>query len=77
MMLSFLLSGFHASEIKDDSEQLPEAKLLRAIFGAKAKGVRDSSFRMPAGEYGRVIRTIIFRRKHKLMYEFEHLRHVY
>merc|ERR1711957_37292 len=37
---------------KDDSEQLPEAKLLRAIFGAKAKGVRDSSFRMPNGEYG-------------------------
>nr|YP_009496521.1 RNA polymerase beta subunit [Actinocyclus subtilis]AWT39234.1 RNA polymerase beta subunit [Actinocyclus subtilis] len=56
---------------KDDSEQLPEAKLLRAIFGAKAKGVRDSSFRMPIGEYGRVIRTIIFRRKHKLVYEFE------
>ena len=56
---------------KDDSEQLPEAKLLRAIFGAKAKGVRDSSFRMPNGEYGRVIRTIIFRRKNKLAYEFE------
>ena len=56
---------------KDDSEQLPEAKLLRAIFGAKAKGVRDSSFRMPSGEYGRVIRTIIFRRKTKLAYEFE------
>ena len=56
---------------KDDSEQLPEAKLLRAIFGAKAKGVRDSSFRMPNGEYGRVIRTIIFRRKSKLAYEFE------
>ena len=56
---------------KDDSEQLPEAKLLRAIFGAKAKGVRDSSFRMPNGEYGRVLRTIIFRRKNKLAYEFE------
>ena len=42
---------------KDDSEQLPEAKLLRAIFGAKAKGVRDSSFRMPSGKSGRVIRT--------------------
>ena len=56
---------------KDDSEQLPEAKLLRAIFGAKAKGVRDTSFRMPNGEYGRVIRTIIFRRKSKLAYEFE------
>jgi len=56
---------------KDDSEQLPEAKLLRAIFGAKAKGVRDSSFRMPSGKSGRVIRTIIFRRKNKLTYEFE------
>ena len=42
---------------KDDSEQLPEAKLLRAIFGAKAKGVRDTSYRMPEGEYGRVIET--------------------
>jgi DNA-directed RNA polymerase subunit beta len=48
---------------KDDSEQLPEAKLLRAIFGAKSKGVRDSSFRMPNGEYGRVLRIIIFRQK--------------
>ena len=56
---------------KDDSEQLPEARLLRAIFGAKARGIKDSSFRMPAGEYGRVIRTIIFRRKNKLKYEFE------
>ena len=61
---------------KDDSEQLPEAKLLRAIFGAKSKGVRDSSFRMPNGEYGRVIRTIIFRRKNKLAYEFEKI-HVF
>ena len=44
---------------KDDSEQLPEAKLLRAIFGAKAKGVRDTSFRMPDGEYGRVIEHLL------------------
>ena len=56
---------------KDDSEQLPEAKLLRAIFGAKSKGVRDSSFRMPNGEYGRVLRIIIFRQKNKLVSEFE------
>jgi DNA-directed RNA polymerase subunit beta len=39
------------------SEQLPESKLLRAIFGAKAKGVKDNSYRMPDGEYGRVIET--------------------
>ena len=56
---------------KDDSEQLPEAKLLRAIFGAKAKGVRDTSFRMPEGEYGRVIETLTFNRQTKLSYKFE------
>ena len=56
---------------KDDSEQLPEAKLLRAIFGAKAKGVRDTSFKMPEGEYGRVIETLTFNRRTKLSYKFE------
>ena len=56
---------------KDDSEQLPEAKLLRAIFGAKAKGVRDTSFRMPEGEYGRIIETLTFNRRTKLAYKFE------
>ena len=56
---------------KDDSDQLPEAKLIRAIFGAKSKGVRDSSFRMPDGEFGRVLRIIIFRQKNKLASEFE------
>ena len=56
---------------KDDSEQLPEAKLLRAIFGTKAKGVRDTSFRMPEGEYGRVIETLTFNRRTKLAYKFE------
>ena len=56
---------------KDDSEQLPEAKLLRAIFGAKAKSVRDTSFRMPEGEYGRVIETLTFNRRTKLAYKFE------
>ena len=61
---------------KDDSEQLPEAKLLRAIFGAKSKGVRDSSFRMPNGEYGRVLRIIIFRQKNKLVSEFEKIQNI-
>ena len=45
------------------SEQLPESKLLRAIFGAKAKGVKDNSYRMPDGEYGRVIETVTFNRE--------------
>jgi DNA-directed RNA polymerase subunit beta len=55
----------------DTSEQLPESKLLRAIFGAKAKGVKDNSYRMPDGEYGRVIETVTFNRKTKLTYKFE------
>lgn len=53
---------------KDDSEQLPEAKLLRAIFGAKAKDVRDTSLKMPNGESGRVIDIEIIRRKSKGIY---------
>ena len=55
----------------NNSEQLPESKLLRAIFGAKAKGVKDNSYRMPDGEYGRVIETVTFNRKTKLAYKFE------
>jgi DNA-directed RNA polymerase subunit beta len=53
------------------SEQLPESKLLRAIFGAKAKGVKDNSYRMPEGEYGRVIETVTFNRRIKSTYKFE------
>jgi DNA-directed RNA polymerase subunit beta len=53
------------------SEQLPESKLLRAIFGAKARGVKDNSYRMPDGEYGRVIETVTFNRRTKLTYKFE------
>jgi DNA-directed RNA polymerase subunit beta len=53
------------------SEQLPESKLLRAIFGAKAKGVKDNSYRMSDGDYGRVIETITFNRRAKLTYKFE------
>jgi DNA-directed RNA polymerase subunit beta len=56
---------------KNDSEQLPEAKLLRAIFGAKARGVRDTSFRMPKGKYGRVIDRVTFNRRTNLSYKFE------
>lgn len=51
---------------KDDSEQLPEAKLLRAIFGTKAKNVRDTSLRMSNGDYGRVIDVEVFRKKSKI-----------
>jgi DNA-directed RNA polymerase subunit beta len=53
------------------AEQLPESKLLRAIFGAKAKGIKDNSYRMPDGEYGRVVETITFTRRTKVTYKFE------
>ena len=53
------------------SEQLPESKLLRAIFGAKAKGVKDNSYRMSEGDYGRVIETVTFNRRTKSTYKFE------
>jgi len=55
----------------DNTEQLPEAKLLRAIFGAKSKGVKDNSYRMPDSEYGRIIETITFNRQTQLAYKFE------
>jgi DNA-directed RNA polymerase subunit beta len=53
------------------SEQLPESKLLRAIFGTKATGVKDNSYRMPDREYGRVIETVTLNRQTKLTYKFE------
>ena len=53
------------------AEQLPESKLLRAIFGAKSKGVKDSSYRLPERAYGRVIETIMFNRRTRLAYNFE------
>ncbi len=40
---------------KGDTELSPEERLLRAIFGEKARDVRDTSLRMPHGETGTVI----------------------
>ncbi|MDJ0624738.1 MAG: DNA-directed RNA polymerase subunit beta [Candidatus Caenarcaniphilales bacterium] len=40
---------------KGESDQPPEEKLLRAIFGEKARDVRDNSLRVPHGEGGRVV----------------------
>jgi len=47
---------------KGETEPSAEEKLLRAIFGEKTREVKDSSLRMPSGEWGRVIRTKIFSR---------------
>lgn len=40
---------------KGEKELSPEEKLLRAIFGEKARDVKDSSLRMPHGERGKVV----------------------
>ena len=48
---------------KGDTELSPEERLLRAIFGEKARDVRDTSLRMPHGETGTVIRGILIATK--------------
>lgn len=45
---------------KGETELSVEEKLLRAIFGEKAKDVKDSSLRLPHGEKGKVIEVKIF-----------------
>nr|YP_009057878.1 beta subunit of RNA polymerase [Nephroselmis astigmatica]AID67723.1 beta subunit of RNA polymerase [Nephroselmis astigmatica] len=40
---------------KEDIDQLPEARLLQAIFGHKARDVRDTSLRVPTGVSGRIV----------------------
>ncbi len=40
---------------KGESDQTPEEKLLRAIFGEKAREVRDTSLRVPHGEGGKIV----------------------
>jgi DNA-directed RNA polymerase subunit beta len=47
---------------KGETELTAEEKLLRAIFGEKAREVKDSSLRMPHGEHGKVIDVKIFSR---------------
>nr|YP_010195540.1 RNA polymerase subunit beta [Gracilaria baiana]UAD82937.1 RNA polymerase subunit beta [Gracilaria baiana] len=48
---------------KGESDQLPEGKLLRAIFGEKARDVRDTSLRLPNATKGRVVNIKIFKRQ--------------
>jgi DNA-directed RNA polymerase subunit beta len=45
---------------KGETELSAEEKLLRAIFGEKAKDVKDTSLRLPHGEYGKVVGIKIF-----------------
>ncbi len=48
---------------KGEKELSPEEKLLRAIFGEKAREVKDSSLRLPHGEKGKVVDVKIFDRE--------------
>ncbi|KZR84876.1 DNA-directed RNA polymerase/ beta subunit [Synechococcus sp. BIOS-E4-1] len=48
---------------KGESDQPPEEKLLRAIFGEKARDVRDNSLRVPSTERGRVVDVRIYTRE--------------
>src|SRR5438045_8279605 len=47
---------------KGETELTAEEKLLRAIFGEKAREVKDSSLRVPHGERGKVVEVKVFSR---------------
>ena len=71
---------------KGETELTAEERLLRAIFGEKAREVRDTSLRMPHGEHGTVISVQILDREKgdelepgtikKILVEVAQLRHV-
>lgn len=48
---------------KGESELTPEERLLRAIFGEKARDVKDSSLELPHGKLGRIVGVKIFSRE--------------
>nr|YP_009392481.1 RNA polymerase b-subunit [Caloglossa monosticha]ARW61043.1 RNA polymerase b-subunit [Caloglossa monosticha] len=48
---------------KGESDQLPEGKLLRAIFGEKARDFKDTSLRLPNAAKGRVVNVKVFKRQ--------------
>lgn len=48
---------------KGETELTAEERLLRAIFGEKAREVRDTSLKVPHGAYGTVINTMVFTRE--------------
>src|SRR4029434_6931492 len=48
---------------KGETELTPEERLLRRIFGEKAREVRDTSLKVPHGEQGKVIDVKVFSRE--------------
>ena len=50
------------TSFKGETEPTPEERLLRSIFGEKAREVKDTSLRVPSGDGGIVLRTVRFKR---------------
>ncbi|AEB11198.1 DNA-directed RNA polymerase subunit beta [Marinithermus hydrothermalis] len=50
------------TSFKGETEPSPEERLLRSIFGEKARDVKDTSLRVPPGEGGIVVRTVRLKR---------------
>ena len=50
------------TSFKGETEPTPEERLLRSIFGEKARDVKDTSLRVPPGEGGVVVRSLRLRR---------------
>nr|YP_010443491.1 RNA polymerase beta subunit [Gonyostomum semen]UTE94378.1 RNA polymerase beta subunit [Gonyostomum semen] len=55
---------------KTEVDQLPEARLLKAIFGYKTPNVRDTSLRVPIGIFGRVLDIKVFQRENTLKFSY-------
>ncbi len=50
------------TSFKGEKDPTPEERLLRSIFGEKAREVKDTSLRVPPGDSGVVLRTVRFQR---------------
>ena len=50
------------TSFKGETEPTPEERLLRSIFGEKAREVKDTSLRVPPGDSGVILRTVRFKR---------------
>ena len=48
---------------KGETQLTPEERLLRSIFGEKAKDVKDTSLRLEGGERGRIVNVKVFSRE--------------
>ena len=56
---------------KGETELTAEERLLRAIFGEKAREVRDTSLKVPHGEYGIIVDAKVFTRENETNFHLE------